>query len=208
MDREDYIKVLKNITYDREELFNFYNTIKHRAKNYIEIHASNITEKESKSPYFRCICKNCVKMGRHTHSGNDHKVIRRLERYKNKEVLRLIDELQYITKTTTPNWPTIWIYAPNFNLPPHIDFARKSSIIIPIFPEKSTVHIYENNLPIVIRNKWKYTDHNDNYVKEIYEYDTKHPNVLNANKVIHGVFNGKEERIYLNFSGYCEWNDI
>tara|TARA_B100000287_G_scaffold176412_1_gene166377 strand:+ start:1154 stop:1726 length:573 start_codon:yes stop_codon:yes gene_type:complete len=187
------IKILKNIIIDKNELKNFYNSIKHKAKNYIETHPKN-----KKNPYLICVCKKCNK------TYNGHKFIRRLERYKNYQITELIEKLNYITKTDKPNWPTIWIYPPHFLLPPHKDFARNNSIIIPITPTKQKVIIYNEKLPIVNEK----LEHNENYIEEEYTYDEDHPNVLNTKDKIHGVLNGKEERIFLNFSGYCEWNDI
>ena len=199
MDRTKYVKILKNITYDRDELINFYNSIKHRAKDYVELHS---LENYSNNPYFICFCRKCNKKRKNLKT--KHKAIRRLDRYKNNQISELIEKLNYITKTDKLNWPTIWIYPPYFSLPPHKDFTRNNSIVIPITPSKQKVIIYSNNLPIV-NEKLK---HNENYIEEEYTYDENHPNVLNTKDKIHGVLNGKEERIFLNFSGYCKWDKI
>jgi len=195
------IKILKNIIIDKNELKNFYNSIKHKAKNYTEIHPKN-----KKNPYLVCARKKYIKLHNNIIDvyGDGHKFIRRLERYKNHQITELIEKLNYITKTDKPNWPTIWIYPPHFSLPPHKDFARNNSIIIPITPAKQKVIIYNEKLPIVNEK----LEHNKNYIEEEYTYDEDHPNVLNTKDKIHGVLNGKEERVFLNFSGYCEWNDI
>jgi hypothetical protein len=207
---KDHIKELKNITYDREELERFYHSIKHKAINYIERHTDYIEQGAEDSPYFRCICSKCLPTGKHQHSGDNHKFIRHLERFKNLEIDRLTKELEYITKTNTPNYPVIWIYGPGFELPPHRDFARTCSIMVPILPAEggATVHLYEDNLPIVEKENYKTVEHNDNYLLGTHVYSTKHPTVLNANRVIHGVRNTNTTRVFINFSGYIDWNLI
>ncbi len=207
---EAHIKELKHITYDRKELERFYHSIKHKAINYIERHTDYIEDGAEDSPYFRCICPKCLPSGKHQHSGDQHKFIRHLERYDNPEVNRLTKELEYITKTTGPNFPVLWIYGPNFELPPHRDFARTCSVMVPILPAEggATVHLYNDDLPIVDKGEFTTVEHNDDYLLGTHVYSTRHPTVLNANKVIHGVRNANTTRVFINFSGYCDWGDI
>lgn len=204
------IKELTHISYDREELERFYHSISHRAINYIERHTDYIDPDAENSPYFRCICNKCVKTGKHQHSGDQHRFIRHLERFNNPEVNRLTKELEYITKTTVPNHPVLWIYGPNFELPPHKDFARTCSIMVPILPAEggATVHLYRDDLPIIDTGEFLHVEHNDNYLIGTHTYSTQHPTVLNANKVIHGVKNSNITRVFINFSGYLEWDLI
>lgn len=206
----DHIKELTNITYDRTELERFYHSIKHRAINYIERHTSYIENGAEQSPYFRCICPKCLPTGKHEHSGDKHKFIRHLERFNNPEVNRLMKELEYITKTDVPNFPVMWIYGPGFELPPHRDFARSCSIMIPILPAEggATVHLYNNDLPIIDKGTYTTVEHNANYLLGTHAYSTKHPTVLNANKVIHGVINSNVTRVFINFTGYIDWDCI
>jgi len=206
----DHIKELKSITYDRAALEQFYYSIEYKAISYIERHTSYIEHGAEHSPYFRCICSKCLPNGKHEHSGDKHKFIRHLERFDNPEINSLIKELEYITKTDVPNFPVMWIYGPGFELPPHKDFARSCSIMVPILPAEggATVHLYNNDLPIVDKGAYKTVEHNDNYLLGTHIYSTAHPTVLNASKVIHGVRNSDIVRVFINFSGYCDWGSI
>ena len=56
-------------------------------------------------------------------------------------------------------------------------------------------------------DKYLTVEHNDDYVHHVYEYGTKHPTALNASEVIHGVIN-TERRVFINFSGYLDWENI
>lgn len=163
----EHIKELTHIKYNRNELEKFYNSIKHKAINYIERHTDYVDTDAENSPYFRCICSKCLQTGKHEHSGDQHKFIRHLERFNNNEVNRLIKELEYITKTSVPNYPVLWIYGPNFELPPHKDFSRTCSIMIPILPAEggATVHLYKNDLPIVKKEKFTTVEHNEEYLQ-------------------------------------------
>ena len=82
------IKILKNIIIDKNELKNFYNSIKHKAKNYTEIHPKN-----KKNPYLVCARKKYIKLHNNIIDvyGDGHKFIRRLERYKNHQITELIE---------------------------------------------------------------------------------------------------------------------
>ena len=209
-DLSSYIHELKHIEYDRQALEDFYYEIKHRERPYIEMHVEDPTGERAKSPYFRCICKDCLPTGKHAHSGEDHKVIRRLERYKNPEVDRLTEQMEYITHIDgVRNTPVMWIYEPGFNLPPHKDFARNCSVMVPILPAEggSNVYIYKDDLPVIDNGEYLTVEHNDDYVHHVYEYGTKHPTALNASEVIHGVIN-TERRVFINFSGYLDWENI
>lgn len=207
---QEHIKELTQIQYDRVELEKFYHLIKHKAINYIERHTDYIKKGVEDSPYFRCICKKCLPLGKHEHSGNKHKFIRHLERYNNPEVERISKQLEYITKTTTANYPVLWIYEPGFELPPHKDFARTCSIMVPILPAGggATVYLYKDDLPIITKKNVTTVEHNENYLLGTCVYSTEHPTALNASNVIHGVRNQDTTRVFINFSGYCEWNLI
>jgi hypothetical protein len=37
-------------------------------------------------------------------------------------------------------------------------------------------------------------------------YNTNYPTALNAHRVIHGVQNQDTVRVFINFSGYLDWN--
>jgi hypothetical protein len=204
----DHIKELKHITYDRHALEDFYNSIKHKAKPYIEKHTEYLDVDADKSPYFRCICPKCLPLGKHNHSGDDHKFIRRLDRFNNPEVERLTKLLEPITKTSVPNFPVLWIYEPGFTLPPHKDFARKCSIMVPILPAEggATVNIYNDDLPVIKKENYQTVEHNDEYLIGSHVYNTNYPTALNAHRVIHGVQNQDTVRVFINFSGYLDWN--
>jgi hypothetical protein len=206
---ENVIKELSNIKYDRNALEEFYHSVKHKAVPYIERHV-NYPEGAEHSPYFRCICPKCLPTGKHQHSGSDHKFIRHLERFKNPEVDRITRELEYITKTDVPNFPVMWIYEPGFVLPPHKDFARSVSIMVPILPAEggATVHLYRDDLPVIDKGDYITVEHNEDYLLGTHVYRTDCPTVLNASKVIHGVRNMNNTRVFINFTGYCEWDDI
>lgn len=207
---EKHIKELSHITYDRQALEDFYHSIKHKAKPYIERHTDYIEEGADKSPYFRCICPKCLPTGKHQHSGDSHKFIRRLERYNNPEVNRLIEQLQPYTKTDVPNWPVMWIYEPGFELPPHKDFARHFSIMVPILPAEggATVDLYQDSLPVVDKGTYTTVEHNEEHILGSHTYTVGVPTALNANQVIHGVRNQHTTRVFINFSGYCDWDDV
>jgi len=145
----DHIKELTSVSYDREELERFYHSIKHKAIPYIEHHMDYIEQNADNSPYLRCICNQCLPKGKHKHSGNSHKFIRHLERFNNPEVNRLIEVMKPFTQTIEGNWPVLWIYEPGFELPPHKDFTRNCSIMVPILPAEggATVQLYNDNLP-------------------------------------------------------------
>ena len=203
------IKELSHVEYDRRSLEEFYHSIKHKAKPYIEKHTEYLGNYDD-NPYARCICPKCVSNGKHEHSGDKHKFIRRLDRYNHPEVERLSKLLEQYTKTDVPNHPVMWIYEPGFTLPPHKDFARKHSIMVPILPAEggATVDIYKEDLPIIEKNGYKTVKHNDDYLMYTHTYTTRHPTALNANQAIHGVRNQHARRVFINFSGYCEWQNI
>lgn len=206
----EHIKELNHITYDREALEDFYYQIKDKAKPYIERHTEYIEDGADKSPYFRCICPKCLPTGKHQHSGDTHKFIRRLERFNNTEVNRLIKLLEPYTKMDAPNWPVLWIYEPGFILPPHKDFARHFSIMVPILPSEggATVDIYDNDLPIIDKGSYTTVEHNEDHLIGSHTYRVGVPTALNANHVIHGVRNQNQTRVFINFSGYSKWDYI
>lgn len=203
----DHVKELTHITYDRNALEAFYHSIKHKAKDYIEIHTDDI---DPDSPYVRCICPKCLQIGKHEHSGNKHQFIRHLERFNNPEVNRLTSLLTPYIKSDQNNYPVLWIYNPGFSLPPHKDVTRSCSIMVPILPAAggATVHLYNDDLPVIQTKTYKTVEHNDQYLLGVHRYSTKHPTVLNASKVIHGVQPVSDLRVFINFSGYCEWDSI
>ena len=53
MTNSKYIKILSNITYDREELESFYNSVKDNLEIFYDIHT------ETDDPYLRCVCETC-----------------------------------------------------------------------------------------------------------------------------------------------------
>ena len=196
------IKELKSITYDRQALEDFYHTVKHKAKPYIEVHSDLAKD----SPYSRCICPKCLEKRKHKHTGDTHKHIRRLDRYKHFEIDRLSKILEPFTQIEYSNHPVLWIYEPGFELPPHKDDTREHSIIVPILPAEggATVDIYKDDLPIVEGK----VEHNEDFILNTHVYSTKHPTVLNASEVIHGVRNPTTQRVFINFSTYCKWDDL
>jgi hypothetical protein len=204
---KEYIKELSHINYDRKALNDFYHSVKHKAKPYIEVHTEYLEEDAENSPYFRCICPKCLPTGKHQHSGNKHKFIRRLDRFKNPEIDRLTKLLKPYTALDVPNHPVMWIYEPGFVLPPHKDFLRHFSIMVPILPNEggATVDIYKNDLPVIDKGTYQTIEHNQDYLIGSHVYSTKHPTALNANKVIHGVRNQNTTRVFINFSGYSDW---
>lgn len=206
---QKHIKEL-DIEYDRQALENFYHEIKHKARPYIEVHTEYLEEDAEHSPYFRCICPKCLPTGKHEHSGNKHKFIRRLDRFKNLEVDRITAQLEKYTKCDSPNKPVMWIYEPGFVLPPHKDYLRHFSIMVPILPAEggATVDIYDDNLPIIDKGSYKTVEHNGNNLIGIHTYKVGVPTALNANQVIHGVRNQHTTRVFINYSGYSDWNLI
>lgn len=206
---QEHIKEI-DIEYDRKALEDFYHEIKHRAKPYIEVHTQNLEKDAEQSPYFRCICPKCLPTGKHEHSGDKHKFIRRLDRFKNPEVDRITEQLEKYTKCDTPNKPVMWIYEPGFVLPPHKDFARHFSIMVPILPAEggATVDIYNEDLPVIDKGTYTTVEHNDDYLIGTHTYKLNCPTALNANRAIHGVRNQNTTRVFINYSGYCNWSDV
>jgi hypothetical protein len=175
-----YYKELKNITYDIKALQDLYKDVEHLAINYFEKHL------ESDSPYAKCACKKCAgKVGDHK-----HRFIRRLERFDNPEVNRLTDLLSEYTKLDIPNKPVIWIYEEGFVLPLHKDYARDSSIIIPILGD-SHIDFFDDEDAVI----------------EHHEYSKVHPTIVNAREHNHGVTN-TSTRVFLNYNCYQPWSDI
>jgi hypothetical protein len=201
----DYIKELRHIEYDRQALVDHFQEIRHRAKPYVERHTEFIPDGSELSPHFRCTCPACSPSGKHQH-GEGHLFIRHVERYRNPEVLRLMEQLAYITQTSVPNCPVLWIYQPGFVLPPHRDFARVSSVIVPLTP--ATVTLYRDDLPVKRVDGYDTVEHDGDYVIAEHEYSLTYPTALHASQVLHGVRNVVEERVFLNFTGYCDWDDI
>jgi hypothetical protein len=109
-----------------------------------------------------------------------------------------------------PNFPVLWIYGPGFELPPHKDFARTCSVMVPILPAEggATVHLYSDDLPVIDKEDYQTVEHNEDYLLGTHVYSTEYPTALNANQCIHGVRNDSRTRVFINFSGYCNWEDI
>ena len=206
----EHIKELTHIEVNRKALEDFYLSIESKAKPYIEVHTEYLEEDAEKSPYFRCICPKCLPSGKHQHSGENHKFIRRLDRFNNPEVQRLTELLKPYTECDYPNHPVLWIYEPGFVLPPHKDYLRHFSIVVPILPSEggTTVDIYNENLPVINKETYTTVEHNDEYLIGSHTYKTDCPTALNANQAIHGVRNGNSRRVFINFSGYCPWDEV
>jgi len=201
-DLSHYIRELTHITYDRQALEDYYYSIQHKAKPYVEFHQPDtVSGEDEKSPYFRCICKKCCETEKQEHSGDKHKYIRKL---KHPEIDRITSLINPIIGTDYPAF--MWIYEPGFELRPHKDFTRGASVMVPILPAEggATVHLYRDDLPVIDVGEYKTVMHNDDYVHHIHNYSTECPTILNAGEVIHGVIN-KEKRVFLNFSGNVDW---
>jgi hypothetical protein len=208
------IKILSNITYDRKKLEDHYNELcaKNKDKDYYETICSRtplLYDKEVlESPYFRCNCPACLPTGKHQHAGIGHKLIVDLKQYGNKEILKLIKDLDYLIDEDTRI--TIWIYKPNFVLPPHKDFSRKCVVLVPIIPANGGVgtNIYWDDLPIISYKQFDTVEHNDKYLVKEYKYSTKHPTLINFGSIIHGCHNDNRDRVYLHFQVKIPWNEI
>ena len=90
MANSEYIKILSNITYDRNKLVNFYTSVKNNLEVFYDTHL------EKEDPYFRCVCFHCSHL-EPQHQPNRHLHVPDLDQYQNKEILKLQDSIKYLT---------------------------------------------------------------------------------------------------------------
>jgi hypothetical protein len=195
MANSEYIKILSNITYDINKLVNFYTSVKNNLEVFYDTHLY------FDDPFFRCVCVDCSSL-EPEHEPNSHLHLPNLDEYQNEEILKLQDSIKYLTLSNL----SLWVFKPNYVLRPHKDFSRTATITMPILPvtDKVGVDVYQSNLPIISNIPC----HDDEYLIETYNYNLKHPTVLNSGSVIHGFRNNKYTRVMLYASCNLPWDQI
>jgi hypothetical protein len=194
---EDRIYEIKEITYDRLELLDFYNSVKHLALDYSESRENAI------SGLFTSV----------TLAGDD---------YENQEfhdfpvIKNIMDMFNPVVKTLESGNLALAIYQPGFQFQPHTDFSRNAVIMFPILPEDGGVGIDFYSEEILGENAHLvHTDqqanapgHDDEFYLGTCQYSTIHPTLMDCGKRVHGVRNDNRIRVYLQVSMYDKFEDI
>jgi len=187
---EDRFITLTDITYDRDILEKFYESVKHFAQDYAKIR-DNATE-----GLFSSI---------------------RVDDLEGKEYLDY-PEISDIVKLFNPEVKqiksgniAITVYKPGFQFHPHVDFSRKSVIMIPILPSDggAGVDYYDyailGDKPVITGHSCGVDSHQEEFYLGTHTYSTVHPTLMDATQV-HGVRNDSgEARVYLQLSLYDEF---
>jgi len=187
---EDRFIELTDVTFDRNRLEQFYESVKHLAQDYSKIR-NNATE-----GLFSSI---------------------RVEDLEGKEYLDYL-EISEIVKLFNPEVKqiksgniAITVYRPGFQFHPHVDFSRKSVIMIPILPSDggAGVDYYDYAIlgddPIITGHSAGAECHDEAFYLGTHMYSTVHPTLMDATQV-HGVRNDSEcDRVYLQLSLYDEF---
>lgn len=96
----------------------------------------------------------------------------------------------------------ILIYKPNFVFHPHIDFHMNCGMMFPIYPNSDMAPIDFYRLPP--NETWERAKDFRNKIKferdfiYSYYYSLEHPSLFNG-RIIHGVRNSNQERVFLRF---------
>lgn len=185
--------IFDEITYNREELKDWYESVKQYRSNFgtlmnkfNEEHASmNLTHSKRFSENMFDTIDTYFTLGKH---------IKEFEPIK-----KLVERFNFNTPLQGAD-VDILIYKPNYLFHPHVDFHMNCGIMFPILPDTGASPIDFYNMPP--GEDWERAK---GYAKSIkfnrdiiysYYYNLKHPSMFNGN-TIHGVRNNNQERVFL-----------
>jgi hypothetical protein len=193
---EDRVYEIKEITYDRLELLDFYNSVKHLALDY-----SEIRERATDGLFSSVTLVGDEYMDEEFH---DYPVIK-----------KYMDMFNPVKQEIGSGNVALTIYQPGFQFHPHTDFSRKSVIMFPILPEDGGVGLDFYSEEILGENAHLvHTDeqamapgHDDEFFLGTCQYSTIHPTLMDTERV-HGVRNDHRTRVYLQISMYDMFDDV
>lgn len=176
---------INNITYNMLALQEFYSEIKHFAVDYSSIRGNAVAGLFSSIKVESMEGKEWL----------DYPII-----------TDLVSKFNPVDRPIENGNISIVVYQPGFNFHPHTDFSRKAVIMFPIYPidggapiDFYTKEILEN------ATKDNRPAHDEKYYIGSVFYSTKHPTIMNTD-MPHGVRNVDNERVYLQFSVYDEYD--
>lgn len=193
---EDRVYEIKEMTYDRLALVDFYNSVKHLALDYSEVR-KNATE-----GLFTSV----------TLAGDEYED----QEFHDFPVIKnIMDSFNPVVKTIESGNIALTIYQPGFQFHPHTDFSRKSVIMFPILPEDGgkgldfySEEILGEDAHLVHTEQGSIAaGHDDEFFLGTCQYSTIHPTLMDTERV-HGVRNDDRTRVYLQISMYDMFEDV
>jgi len=193
---EDRIYEIKELTYDRLALVDYYHSVKHLAIDYSEI------RDKATNGLFSSV----------TLAGDDYIDN---EFHDNPLIKGIMDQFNPKVKSLDSGNVAITIYQPGFQFHPHTDFSRKSVIMFPILPEDGGMgldfyseEILGDEAHLVHTEQGSISaGHDDEFFLGTCEYSTIHPTLMDTERV-HGVRNDDRTRVYLQISMYEMFEDV
>lgn len=193
---EDRVYEIKELTYDRLALVDYYHSVKHLALDYSE------TRENAAKGLFTSV----------TLVGDDYIDN---EFHDNPLIKGIMDLFNPKVKPIDSGNVAITIYQPGFQFNPHTDFSRKSVIMFPILPEDGgkgldfySEEILGEDAHLVHTEQGSISaGHDDEFFLGTCHYSTIHPTLMDTERV-HGVRNDDRTRVYLQISMYDMFEDV
>lgn len=193
---EDRIYEIKEITYDRKRLEDFYESVKHLSIDY-----SEIRNRATKGLF------SSIKLDKENHEGKEF--------LEYPEISELVELFNPVKKQIGNGNIAITVYRPHFEFHPHIDFSRQCVIMFPILPEDAGkgLDFYDDGILGEEGMRALHRDgqamapgHDEEFYLGTCEYSTIHPTLMDT-QTVHGVRNDHRTRVYLQISIYDKFAD-
>jgi hypothetical protein len=187
--------IFDEITYDRQELLEWYRSVECYREDFAEtmnrgISQTSLSDEITHTKQFRTRRNGeFTTIDSYGHIGQhvvDYPIIR-----------KLVDRFNF-ERPLQGREVDVLIYEPGYRFPPHIDYHMNCGIMFPILPEEDMAPIDFYRMPP--NQKWEraktYSVIKKRDFEYSYHYSTQHPSMFNGN-VIHGVQNNSKQRVFL-----------
>jgi hypothetical protein len=181
--------VFDEVTYDRDELKEWYKSVEHYKNDYAVVASKVRTDNTKFRPGRFETLDTFEKSGMHV--------------IEYEPVKNLVKKFNFDVTLSAPDVDVI-IYKPGFNFQPHVDPHIHCGIMFPIFPdlesEIAPIDFYKLP-PDATWGRGKNYDDCVDFERDFvysYHYSTKHPSMFDGD-TIHGVRNNNKDRVFLRF---------
>jgi hypothetical protein len=198
--------IFDEISYDREELKDWYDSVKQYRTDFASVmnrirdeqgHNKDLSHtKNFKKGLFDTI---------------DTKGIIDKHVLEFEPVAKLVNKFNFDRPLNTIDVDVL-IYRPGYFFHPHVDYHMNCGIMFPILPDEGAAPIDFYKMPP--NAEWKRAAGYSSYIifdrdfDYSYHYSLEHPSMFNGN-VIHGVRNNDKERVFLRFKSlWMTYEDI
>lgn len=188
----DHHVIFDEITYDREELKQWYDSVKQYSTTFADL--MNRKDNDLKLSHDKKFKEDSLR----TIDTYPHTSIH-IKDYE--PVARLVKQFN-LGRPLIPRDVDVLIMNPGVDFNPHVDFHMHCGIMFPILPDINAepIDFYQMPPGATWKRAQGYTRHL-NFKRDLlysYHYSMQHPSMFNGD-VIHGVRKVKQERVFLRF---------